>query len=78
MLEDEARIRGRLGFGGCDSGAHDLRGLGADRIDGASSRTPEPPEVRLVAADALAPLLLDPLEVDVGLGSSAVACGAAR
>src|SRR6187431_462809 len=68
VLEDEARIRGRLGLGGRDSGAHDVRGLGTDRLGGRVVEDAQPPEVRLVATDALAPLfLLDPLEVDVGL-----------
>src|SRR4051794_15185570 len=62
VLEDEARIGRGLGLGGGDRGAHRLRRLGPDLLGGRVVEQPEPAQVALVAADALAlPLLLDAL-----------------
>ena len=69
VLEQQRRIGGRLGLGGGDPVAHDAR-RPRRLIDSAISSVEDPgaPQVALEAADALArALLLDPLEVDVGL-----------
>src|SRR5215210_3172842 len=66
VLEDKRGVSGRLGLGGRDPVAHQLRGVRAHRFRRLVREQPEPAQVALVAADALVlPLLLDALEVDV-------------
>src|SRR6185295_9469874 len=67
VVEDELRIGLRLGLGRGDSGAHSLDRLVLDLLGGCVVEHAEPPEIGVVAADALvALLLLDAVEVDVG------------
>src|SRR5689334_1449139 len=66
VLEDEPRIRRRLGLGLRDPRPHRLLGLGANARDEPVVEHPGLPQVPLEAADALAlALLLDAIEVDV-------------
>src|SRR5204863_1733384 len=66
MLEQQPWVGGRLGLGLGDPGAHQVGGLGAHCFGCFVGQDPQPLQVRLVAADAFALLLLlDPLEVDV-------------
>src|SRR6185312_11099440 len=66
VREDERRVGRRLGLGGGDPVAHQLRRLRANGFGGLVRQQPRPAQVGLVAADALAAaFLLDPLEVDV-------------
>src|SRR5438552_6185659 len=68
VLEEKPRIGGRLSLGGRDPLAHRLLGLSAKRLGHLVRQDPGPPQVALVAAEALAFLfLLDPLEIDVRL-----------
>src|SRR5436190_20516577 len=83
VLEEQRRVGRRLGLGGRDALAHQLRRLLADRLRELVVEDPGAPKVALVAADALALLLLlDPLEVNVrarivggGVGRRAVRDG---
>ena len=69
VLEDERRVRRRLGLGGRDPVAHRARRLAADLLRQRVGRGPEPPQVaaRSGPTHSFALLLLDPLEVDVRL-----------
>src|SRR3989449_6269444 len=69
VREEQRRVRRRLGLGLGDPIAHQLQRLRPYGLRGLVREQPEPPQVRLVAAEALALLfLLDPLRVDVGRG----------
>src|SRR5256885_14224214 len=57
VREQQRRVRRRLRLGLCDSLAHPLQGLGPHRLHGLVREQAEPPQVCLVAAQAL-PLLL--------------------
>src|SRR5437773_7835647 len=57
VREEQRRVRRRLCLGLRDSLAHPLQGLGPHRLRGLVREQAEPPQVRLVAAQAL-PLLL--------------------
>src|SRR5262245_55189562 len=68
VLEQQRRIRGRLGLGGGDALAHQLGRPRLDLLRGRVVENAEPLQVRLVATDALVLLLLlDTLEIDVRL-----------
>src|SRR4051812_17718377 len=54
VLEYEARIRRRLGLGLCDPGAHQIYRLRAHGLRCLVREQPLAPQVRLVAAEALA------------------------
>src|SRR5215208_1072298 len=54
VLEEEARIRRRLGLRGRDPLAHRLLGLGADRLRHLLGQDPGSAQVALVPADTLA------------------------
>src|SRR5919204_5845953 len=67
VLEEEARVGRGLGLGLRDPAAHQLLRLRAHRLGALVVEYVEPPEVGLVAPDALVlALLLDTFEVDVG------------
>src|ERR1700751_2023451 len=67
VVEDELGIRIRLRLGLRDPLPHRVESLVLDLLPRRVGEPAEPPEVALVAADALvAPVLLDPVEVDVG------------
>src|SRR6478736_4719976 len=67
VREDERRVGRRLGLGGRYPAPQQVRRLGAYGLGGLIREQPEPAQVRLVAAEALAAtFLLDPLLVDVG------------
>src|SRR5438105_8393615 len=66
VVEDELRICLRLGLGLGDSLPHRLERLVLDLLRRSVVEHAEPAEVRLVATDALVPLLLlDAVEIDV-------------
>src|SRR5687768_15473298 len=66
VLEHERHIGGRLGLRLGDARPHQLRSLRANLLRGRLVEDTEPPEVALVAPDALVlALLLDPLRIDV-------------
>src|SRR5437762_3367679 len=66
VVEDELGIGLRLGFRLCDSLPHRLERFVLDLFRGRVVEHAEPAEIRLVASDALVPLLLlDAVEVDV-------------
>src|SRR5918993_1090936 len=68
VLEDEADVGWKLCLGGGDAGAHEVGRLGLDLLVERVVQDPLAAEVAGEAADALVrPLLLDPLQVDVGL-----------
>src|SRR5438034_7066652 len=68
VLEEEARIRRRLGLRRRDPVAHRLLRLGPDRLGHLVREDPRAPQVALVTAHTFALLLLlDPLEIDVRL-----------
>src|SRR3954454_7954769 len=66
MLEEKLRPRRRFGFRSRDPRAHRVERVVLDIRRQRLGQQPGAPQVRLVAADALAlPLLLDALEIDV-------------
>src|SRR5829696_7806977 len=66
VFEEQVEIGFRLRFRGCDSLAHHVVGLSANLLRELVGEHAQPPQVSLVAPDALvAFLLLDPREVDV-------------
>src|SRR5436190_18055950 len=68
VLEDQLRVRRRLGLGGRDPLPHCLRRLNLDPLHGVVLEQPAPAQVALVPPDALAgTLLLDSFRVDVGV-----------
>src|SRR5512133_3603030 len=69
VLEQQRDVRRRLGLGGGDPLAHQLSRPGPDLVSLRVVENAEPPQIALVAADALALLLLlDAFEVDVRPG----------
>src|SRR6266540_4429255 len=66
VLEDDGRLRRRLRLRGGDPRSQQVGRLGPRCLRGLLREETQPAQVRLVAAEALVPLLLlDPLEVDV-------------
>src|SRR5262245_50035701 len=69
VLEDERRVRGRLGLGLGDPLPHELERLLPDLLGALVAQDSRADEVPLEPADALVrPRLLDPLGVDVDRG----------
>src|ERR671925_1177764 len=67
VLEEQGRVGRRLGLGLRDAAPHQLLRLGTHGLGALVVEHVEPPQVGLVATDALVlALLLDALEVDVG------------
>src|SRR5215203_574189 len=68
VLEEETRVRRRLGLRSRDAVAHRLLGFGADRLGHVLGQDPGSAQIALVPAYAFAlALLFDPLQVDVRL-----------
>src|SRR5262245_59654548 len=58
VREEQLRVRGRFRLGGRDAVPHQLQRVGTHRFRGLVGEQPEPPQVGLVAPDALPPALL--------------------